>query len=129
VRQSARRMSSLSYQGLAPRELDKLIGEAFRQQGFTVTGFGGSHADLALTRRGERFLVVYKDWRKQEVGVAAIRELALKLRTANAHGGYVITVGRFSREAQALAREAGIELLDGAAVAQFLNAVDLRKSA
>jgi restriction system protein len=122
-------MLSPNYQGLAPRELDKLIGEAFRQRGFTVTGFGGGHADLALTRRGERFLVVYKDWRKHEVGVAAIRELAVKLRTANAHGGYVITVGRFSREARALACEVGIELLDGAALAQFVSTVDWLKSA
>jgi restriction system protein len=122
-------MSSLRHQGLAPRELDKLIGEAFRQRGFTVTGFGGGHAELALMRRGERFLVACQHWRKHEVGVGAIRELAMKLRTANAHGGYVITVGRFSREARALAHEVGIELLDGAALSEFIGALELRESA
>ncbi len=61
------------------REFERLVGEAFRQRGFVVTGFGGSGpdggVDLGLVKDGRRFLVQCKHWRKDQVGVMVVREL------------------------------------------------------
>jgi len=58
------------------RDFERLVGEAFRRQGFTVTGFGGSGpdggVDLGLARNGQRFLVQCKHWRKRQVGVTVV---------------------------------------------------------
>jgi restriction system protein len=110
---------------MSGRELERLIGEAFRQRGFTVTGFGREFArgaDLALSRNGQRFLVQLKHWRNPEVGALAIRELGAALRPAGAQGAFMITAGRFTREARELALEARIQLIDGAALPALIDA-------
>jgi restriction system protein len=109
------------------RELEKQIGRGFKERGFTVTGFGGSAGgtDLALTRDGQRFLVQCKHWRKQEVNAAAVRELAEMLRTVGARGGYVITTGRFSREARELALKLRIQLIDGEGLNEFIASPEM----
>jgi restriction system protein len=110
---------------LTTRDFERLVGEGFRRRGFTVTGFGGSGADLALRKSGERFLVDFKNWRKPQVGVAVVRELATLIEAVGASGGYVITRGTFTREARDLARSAHIELIDGRMLAaDWLRAVE-----
>jgi restriction system protein len=97
------------------RDFERLVGEAFRNRGFTVTGFGASASDggvLGLTKDGERFLVQCKHWRKPQVDVTAIRELSGTIRAVGATGGYVITAGRCTREARALASTCRITLID-----------------
>jgi restriction system protein len=107
------------------RELERLIGDAFTARGFTVTGFGGGSeraAELALIKNGERYLVQLKHWRKHEVGALAIRELGAAMLAAAARGGYVISAGRFTREARELALERRIQLIDGDALAELTYA-------
>jgi restriction system protein len=97
------------------RDFERLVGEAFRHRGFTVTGFGASVSDggvLGLAKNGERFLVQCKHWRKPQVDVTAIRELSATIAAVGANGGYVITAGRFTREARALANTCRITLID-----------------
>jgi restriction system protein len=104
------------------RELERLIGDAFTERGFTLTGFGGGSqggAELALTKDGQRYLVQLKHWRKHEVGAIAIRELGAAMQSAGARGGYVLTTGRFTREARELALKNRIQLIDGEALAEF----------
>jgi restriction system protein len=100
---------------LSWRDFEKLVGEAFRERGFQVTGFGSrgadGAADLALVKTGERFLVQFKHWRKHEVGVLAVRELKTALDAVGAQGGYMLTAGEFTREAREFARRTGIELI------------------
>lgn len=103
------------------REFERLIGEEFRRRGFIVTGFGGGipggsggRVDLALMRKGERFLVECKQWRKQQVGVTVVRDLSRIIRSAGASGGYLFTGGEFTCEARELAPSTRIELIDGA---------------
>jgi restriction system protein len=101
-------------------DLERLIGEAFTARGFTVTGFGGGSQggeELALVRHGQRYLVQLKHFRKQNVDALAVRELATAMRSIGARGGYLVTAGRFTREARELALEADIELIDGEALA------------
>jgi restriction system protein len=99
------------------RDFERLIGDAFRRRGFTVTGFGGSGpdggGDLALIKNGERFLVHCNHWRKPQVGVAVVRELSEVLSAVGARGGYLVTGGHFTREARELAQLSRVELIDG----------------
>jgi restriction system protein len=111
------------------REFERLVGEAFRQRGFTVTGFGGSGpdggVDLALMKNGERYLVQCKHWRKNQVSVTVIRELNGVIAAASARGGFAVTGGQFSREAREFARGTQIELIDGEALAKLIGCTPL----
>jgi restriction system protein len=120
------------------RDFERLMGEAFRRRGFTVTGFGGSVSDggvdLGLMKQGERFLVQCKHWRKQQVGVTVVRELNGVIAAQGAHGGFVVTGGQFTPEARAFAESCKIELVDGSSlqrlirdVASVLRRPDLRR--
>jgi restriction system protein len=97
------------------RDFERLIAETFQRRGFHVAGFGmraaGGAADLALLKSGERFLVHCQHWRKQEIGVLAVRELNSALQAVRAQGGYVLTAGGFTREACEFARSTRIELI------------------
>jgi restriction system protein len=110
-----RRAAATHPAALGWRDFERLVGEAFRLRGFTVTGFGASVSDggvLGLAKDGERFLVQCKHWRKPQVDVTAIRELSATIRAVGASGGYVITAGRFTSEARTLANTCRIGLID-----------------
>ncbi len=102
------------------RDVERLIGESFRRRGYVVTGFGGSAGDavdLGLTRNGERFLVQFRHWQKQQVGIAVIWELTNAIAAQGASGGFVVGGGEFTHEARKFAELCGIALIDGAALA------------
>ena len=109
------------------RDFERLVSEAFRQRGFTVTGFSGSGPDggidLALVKNGERFLVQCKHWRKDQVGVTVVRELNGVIAAASAQGGYVVTGGQFTREAREFAKGTTIDLVDGEALGELIGCV------
>ncbi|WP_377014718.1 restriction endonuclease [Comamonas sp. JC664] len=54
-----------------------------------------------------------KQWKAQRVGVATVRELYGVMAARGATGGFVVTSGRFSNDAQAFARGRNITLVDG----------------
>jgi restriction system protein len=111
--------------GMSWRDFERLVGEGFRQRGFAVTGSGGrgpdGGVDLPLTKDGERFLVQCKHWRKEQVGVAVVRELNGVVAAERAAGGFVVTGGRFTAEAQEFARNTAIKLIDGAALEELIG--------
>jgi len=115
------------------RDFERLVGEVFRRQGFTVSGFGGQGpdggVDLGLTKHGRRFLVQCKHWRKRQVGVTVVRELNGVVAAHGAHGGFVVTGGEFSREAQEFADSCGIKLIDGPALEELIGDIPSRKAA
>jgi restriction system protein len=117
-----------AFASMSWRDFERLIGEAFRRRGFMVTGFGGAFAagsaggvDIALMKRGERFLVECRQWRKQQVGLTVVRELGFVIRAAGARGGYLFTGGEFTREARELARSSRVELIDGRSIIDWLR--------
>lgn len=123
VRASARHaLASLGW-----RDFERLVGESFRQHGYKVSGFGGSAAnasvDLGLTKDGERFLVQFRHWQKQQVGIAVIWELNAAVAAQGASGGFVLTAGDFTHEARKFAEACAITLIDGDALAQFTGAI------
>jgi len=121
VRNSARReVNSLSWQ-----DFETLVAEGFRQQGFGVVEKGGPEpdggVDMVLSRGRDKYLVQCKQWRAQQVGVTIVRELYGVMSAENAAGGYVVTSGRFTKDAVAFAAGRNIELLDGKRLDAFLR--------
>lgn len=99
------------------REFEMLVGEAFRMQGYTVTELGGGGADggvdLVLRKGTETFLVQCKQWKAFTVGVSVVRELYGVMAAQGAAGGFVITSGCFTADAQAFAKGRNVKLIDG----------------
>jgi restriction system protein len=111
------------------RTFERRVGAAFRGLGYRVTGFGTTSsgvgrdggADLGLIKDGQRFLVQCRGWRKLEIGVTVIREFCRLLAVQGAYGGFMLTGGCFTPEAQALARLSRIRLYDGPQLEQLLE--------
>lgn len=99
------------------REFELMVGEAFRLQGYQVAeaGSGGPDGgvDLRLRRGRETFLVQCKQWRATRVGVDVVRELYGAMAAEGSTGGFVVTSGQFTPDAQAFATGRNIKLVDG----------------
>lgn len=113
----AQAQSTSALDGMSWREFEKLVGEAYRLQGYRVTETGGGGADggidLALTKGSEKFLVQCKQWKAYKVGVDVVRELYGVMAAKGATGGFVVTSGRFTDDAKAFADGRNVHLVDG----------------
>ena len=103
--------------GMSLREFEMLVGEAFRLQGYSVTETGGGGADggidLVLVKGSEKFLVQCKQWKAYKVGVDVVRELYGVMAATGATGGFVVTSGRFTVDANKFAAGRNVRLIDG----------------
>jgi restriction system protein len=130
---SARQSPRPTITSMSWRDFERLVGEVFRRQGFTVSGFGGQGpdggVDLGLTKNGQRYLVQCKHWRKRQIGVTVVRELNGVVSAQGAHGGFVVTGGKFSHEAHAFADSCGIRLIDGRKLEELIGDIPRRNSA
>lgn len=103
--------------GMSWREFEQLVGEGFRLQGYEVREQGGrgpdGGVDLVLRKGNETFLVQCKQWRAFKVGVDVVRELYGVMAARGAAGGFVVTSGQFTDEAQAFAAGRNVLLVDG----------------
>ena len=81
----------------------------------TETGGGGADGgvDLVLAKGTEKFLVQCKQWKAYKVGVEVVRELYGVMAARGATGGFVVSSGTFSGDAQAFARGRNVVLVDG----------------
>jgi restriction system protein len=108
------------------REFEVLVGEHFRQLGFsvTVTGGGGPDGgvDVLLRKGADRYLVQCKHWRARRVGVEAVRELYGVMAAQRMAGGFVVTSGDFTEEARAFASGREVQLINGLALQQAVRA-------
>ncbi|MHB1084904.1 MAG: restriction endonuclease [Thiobacillus sp.] len=109
-------------------QFEVLVGEAFRRKGYSVVKTRGAVAnggfDLVLKKAGQIFLVHCKQWRALKVGVNTVRELDGLMETQGATGGFVVTSGIFTDEAQAFAAGRNIELMDGKALHALMRGVN-----
>jgi restriction system protein len=114
--------------GLSWQAFEQLISEAFRRRGFTVSdnAFSGADGgvDVRATKGGETFLIQCKHWRAQQVGVSVVRELYGVMSAEGAAGGYVVTSGRFTRDALDFAKGRNIEFLDCPDLQRFIRDSD-----
>lgn len=114
-------------EGMFWRDFEKLVGEAFRLQGYQVTEIGGSGpdggVDLVLRKGGEKFLVQCKQWKAYQVGVKVVRELYGVMAAQGATGGFVVTSGRFTDDARAFADGRNVKLIDGPRLFKLIKQV------
>lgn len=99
------------------RQFEELVAEAFRRDGYTVIENVGAGADggvdIRLRKGGESYLVQCKNWRKQRIGVATVREMFGVLVAESARGVFVVCSGTFTAEAVRFAKGKPIHLVDG----------------
>lgn len=107
------------------REFEALIGRAFELQGYHMNepGAAGSDPSIDLLMRKERqtFLVHCKPWRADKVGIEVVQAARAAMQTRGAVGGFVLSSGRFSREASVAASGMNIRLVDGPALQALLQ--------
>lgn len=115
------RISSASDPGASIRsltwhEFERMTGEAFRRQGYSVKqtkkGPDGG-IDLVMNLQSELFLVQCKQWKSQKVSVQVVRELYGVMAAQGAAGGFVVTSGAFTVEAKKFSQGTNIQLVDG----------------
>lgn len=116
-----------SLRSLSWREFEKLVGEAYRRQGYDVeeTGDGGADGgvDLVLRGHGETVLVQCKQWRERQVGVVKIRELFGIVTAERANRGILVTSGNFTNDAYSFKAGKPLTLVDGPALAKLVHDV------
>lgn len=109
------------------RDFERLVGEAFRRQGYSVeeTGLGGADGgiDLILRKGGQRTLVQCKHWRREKVPVNVVREMYGLLAHHDAHAVRIATVGGFTPDAARFAQGKPIELIDGPSLLTMILSV------
>lgn len=102
------------------REFERLLGEAFRRQGYKVreielNGADGG-IDLILNRNGATILVHCKQWRTRLVDVRLVREMYGLLMHHGADGVKIIAIGDYTDDAQRFVHGKPIELISGDAL-------------
>lgn len=116
---------SRSLDGMTWLEFELLVGESFRQRGYTVKELGGAGPDggidLVLTKSGETFLVQCKQWKALKVGVDVVRQIFGVMAARGATGCFVVTSGQFTQAAVDFAKGRNIELVSGS---ELLSMID-----
>lgn len=74
-------------------------------------------------------LVQAKAWDAYRIGVKSVRELRAAMNEAKVAEGVLLTSGRFTQEAVNLARQEGIQTIDGAALLEKMAALPPEKAA
>jgi len=107
---SNRALEEMSWQ-----DFETLVGDFFRQKGFAVEATGSAGADggvdLIVSHGKDRYLVQCKKWKARQVGVTVVHELYGVMAAQKAAGGFVVTSGTFTDEAQKFAEGREIELV------------------
>lgn len=102
------------------REFENLVGQAFRERGYSVKELGGKGpdggVDLELRMGADKYFVQCKHWKSQTVGVAPVRELFGVMSAEGAVGGFVVASGPFTTEATKFSEGRSIELLNASAL-------------
>jgi len=99
------------------QEFELVAGEAYRRRGYAVTERGGAGpdggVDLVIRKGSESTVVQCKQYRATQVGVAIVRELFGAMTAEGASAGVVVSLGPFTRDAQAFAGGRNIKLVTG----------------
>ena len=107
------------------REFELVVGEAFRLRGYKVSERGGGGpdggVDLVIRQGSESTVVQCKQYRATQVGVAVVRELFGAMTAEGASAGMVVSLGNFTRDAQAFASGRNIQLVTGGELQKLLH--------
>ena len=131
---SASALEPSSLRRLRTGEFVQWVGRAFEARGYHVveSGVKGVRAegavDIELRRDREAHLVHCKHWRARKVEVDAVREFHALMTDRRAAGGFIVTTGRFSREATHYVRGISLSLIDGPLLGSLLDEGRHRKT-
>lgn len=113
----ARQRDLATLKAMTWQEFELLVGETFRRLGYRITETGGGGADggadLIVVKRGRRFVIQCKHYRTGRVGAPVVREMVGVAVHEKAQGAFVVTVGSFTKAAQAFALGKPLHLVDG----------------
>lgn len=98
-----------------------LLAEAFRLQGYLVKEIGGESADMVLVKDERTYLVDCRHWSALEVGANAAGQIYGAMGRLQAKGGFVVTAGKFTPDALEFARGLNVELIAGRELARMLE--------
>lgn len=108
-------------------QVELLIGELFRREGYTVELSAALNTDdgidLMLRRDAETTLVQGRYWKSPRLTAREVREFYGAMAAGGAPHGIVVTTGIFTPDAVDFVEGKGIVLLDGSAVAAKIAAV------
>tara|TARA_B100000508_G_scaffold140818_1_gene143628 strand:- start:7423 stop:8235 length:813 start_codon:yes stop_codon:yes gene_type:complete len=121
---SAWMFSSISKRGaketlrnLSWKDFEFLVSEYYKRQGYRVDLIDAQGADggidIKLYKDNNLFLVQCKHYKSWKVSVQIVRELYGVMTAENAQGGFVITTGRFTKDAVSFAEGKEMKLIDG----------------
>ena len=113
--------SSVDIRTMKWANVQLLLAEAFRLEGFLVKEIGGEAADMVLTKDERTYLVDCRHWRSLEVGANAAGALYGAMGRLDAKGGFVVTTGKFTPDALEFARGLNVELIGGRELARRLE--------
>ena len=107
----------LAISGLSRKEVERLVAEAYRRQGYQVdelgTTTGESDAGMLLTKATQHVLLQCKYWKTRKLAEMPVRELYGMMAAQSANAGILITSGSFTLEASRFAGYGRIQLIDG----------------
>ena len=116
------------------RRFEELCAAYYEALGLTVrvtpAGTEGS-MDILLHEQGSdrpNSIARGKAWDAYRVGVKAVRELRSAMAAAKVREGVLLTSGRFTQEAVNLAKQEGIQTIDGAALLEKMAALPPEKA-
>jgi len=127
LKQTARSGQLTALLDMPWQDFERLVGEAFRRQGYTVIenrrrGPDGG-VDLLLKSGSETTLVQCKQWRARRVGVKVVRELYGVMNAQGASAGVIVCARDFTSDARAFAQGRNITLMDGKALLVLIGKV------
>jgi restriction system protein len=121
-----------SIRAMDGQNFELLVVEGFRRLGYSVEERAGPQPgggiDIDLRKDGARTIVRYKHWRTQEIGVAKVRDLYNVMISERAAVALLVTSGDFTPEAQAFAKDKPMGLIDGPALLELVNTVQIAHS-
>ena len=107
----------LAVSGLSRKEVERLVAEAYRRQGYQVDALGAASGDcdagMLLSKATQRVLLQCKYWKTRKLAELPVRELYGMMAAQNANAGILITSGSFTLEASRFAGYGRIQLIDG----------------
>lgn len=108
-------------------KFERLIGQYFEKEGYTVNQKGGAHADggidIELHKDGNLYLVQCKHYFKSKmpIGEPIVRDLYGAVNKQGAFGGFIVTSSRFTPQAKAYVEGINMTLIDGEMLSRIIK--------
>lgn len=106
-------------------QFEQLVEHHFVQRGMRVALLRDMPAFRArlsvIDANGATLLIHYADWKAIELGADVVQAFANEIVTRSAESGVLLTFGRVTRAATALARENNIEIVSGKQLVRILR--------